>query len=241
MQRNKYILKSREGIILYPFLCLALLLIIIQAGCATFAKENRERHANAYQRDLIEVTQKELPEDQKVSLEDCIRIALRNNLKGQTAEIQARIKKLERRIAFSNFLPSLVGFASFTSTSDSFVFDPDYWMSGLSGVLTVFNEFANINEYKAAREREREAIVQREEACLAIILQVIKAHVNLKNAEEALALAEKSWAVAGGRTGYCQEGPQGRPCLCPCHREDKPEDPGNRGDGPAGPACAQDR
>jgi outer membrane protein TolC len=417
MQRNKYILKSSKSVILFLSLCIALLFMIMQAGCATLTKENRERHADTYQRNLIELTQTELTGEREVSLEDCIQIALRNNLKGQTAGIRARIKKLERKIAFSNFLPALelkgdysawehqpmvkvsegptgpvyhamhdtditefalearmpifapaawylyavhkrgedigellmeytkqmitlqvtglyyqclaleetenslasrvaasetlqqqmddyyqeglvsewqlkqvealalarrielnhtkrsireakadllgsmglspladirlfpetpldapdggldelvlqallnnpqmhisdrtveilkdrakiaisnflpnlVGFASFTSTSDSFVFDPDYWISGLSGVLNVFNGFANIYEYKAAREREREAMVQREEACLAMMLQVIKAHLNLENAEDALALAEKSLTVARGR------------------------------------------
>jgi len=417
MRLSNSIVQSRKDAFPYLFLCLALLLSFLQAGCATFAKENRESHADAYQKSLTELTRKELPEDKEVALEDCVRIALRNNLKGRTAEIQARIKKLERRISFanflpslelkadytawdhqpmvkagegptgpvyiamhdtdihkfvvqaqmpilapatwylyamhkrgeriggllleytrrmitlqvsalyyqclaleerkdallsrvasaealqdqisayyeeglvsewqlkqvealvlarrmelnhttrgireakadllgamglsplaeirllaetplkppdgtledlvlqallhnpqlhiadrtveiqkdqariaiSNFLPSLVGFASFTHTSDSYVFDPDYWMSGLSGVLSVFNGFANINEYKAAREREREAAVQREEACLSMMLQVIKAHLNLENAEEALALAEKSLAVAEGR------------------------------------------
>ena len=413
MHSNHYISKLMKETFSCPILYLALLLMIVQAGCAIFPKGIRERHAEAYQRDLIELTQQELLEDQGVSLEDCIRIALRNNLQGQTAEIRARVKKLERRIAFShflpkleltgnytawdhqpkikvnegvyhamhdtqiskyaleaqmpifapatwylyamhkrgeevagllleytrqmitlqvtalyyqclalqetknalksrvsaaealqdqmiaynqegmvsewqakqvealvlarrmelnhtmrsirqakadllgamglspladirllketplqapngtledlvlqallhnpqmhisdraveiqknqagiaitNFLPNLVGFAGFTHTSDSFVFDPDYWMSGLSGVLTVFNGFANINEYKAAREREREAIVQREEACLAVMLQVIKARLNCEDAQEALALAEKSQAVAEGR------------------------------------------
>lgn len=416
MQRNKYILRSRKGSISFLSLCIALLLMIMQAGCATSAKESRERHADTYQRNLLELTQTELAGEKEASLEDCIGIALRNNLQGQTAEARARIKKLERKIAFSNFfptlelkgdytawehqpmvkvsegptgpvyhamhdtditefalevqmpvfapaawylytvhkrgedigellleytkqmitlqvtglyyqclalqetenslasrvaanealqqqmnsyyqeglvsewqleqvealvlagvmelnytkraileakadllgsmglspladielltetplevpdrsleelvlqallhnpqmhisdrtveiqkdrariaitnfLPGLVGFASFTSTSDSFVFDPDYWMNGLSGVLNVFNGFANINEYKAAREWEREAMVQREEACLAIILQVIKAHLNLGNAEDAMALAEKSLNVAKG-------------------------------------------
>ncbi|MBN2372692.1 TolC family protein [bacterium] len=401
----------------YMPLCLALLVAFIHAGCATSSKESREGHAHTYQKGLAELTRKELPEDKEVSLEDCVRIALRNNLQGETAQIQARIKKLERKTAFANFLPSLelkadytlwdhqpmvkagegptgptyrgthdtdilkfvveaqmpilapstwylyamhkrgeeiggllleytrqmvtmqvtalyyqclaleekgnslassvvsaetlqdqisvyyseglvsewqmkqaeamviarrmelnntarglrdakacllvamglsplaeirlltevplkppdgtleelvlqallhnpqlhisdrtveiskdhariaitnflpnlMGFASFTHTSDSYVFDPDYWMSGLAGVLSVFNGFASINEYKAAREREREATVQREEACLTMMLQVIKAYLNLENADDALALAEKSLAVAEGR------------------------------------------
>ncbi|MGA1796243.1 MAG: TolC family protein [bacterium] len=422
--RDNDVSRSRKVIIAGVSLCCALLLILMQAGCANIAGEVRERNADVYQKKLMELTRQELPEDHGLSLDDCIRIALRNNLQGRTAEIRARVRKLERRIAFAhflptlqlkgdytawdhqpkirvsegvyhamhdtqistfameaqmpvfapatwylyamhkrgeeiggllleytrqmitlqvtalyyqclalqetedalksrvaaaealqeqmnaynhegmvsewqvkqvealvlarrmalnhtgrsirqakadllgamglspladirllaktplkapdnslgelvlqallhnpqmhiadraveiqkdqariaitNFLPRLVGFAGFTHTSDSFVFDPDYWMSGLAGVLTVFNGFANIHEYKAAREREREAMVQREEACLAVMLQVIKADLNCENAQEALALAEKSLTVAEGRLSeieaQCQEG-----------------------------------
>jgi outer membrane protein TolC len=42
-------------------------------------------------------------------------------------------------------------------------------------------------------------MVQREEVCLALMLQVIKAQLNCENAEEALALSEKSLTVAEGR------------------------------------------
>jgi outer membrane protein TolC len=145
---------------------------------------------------LLMETPLEAPEK---SLEELMFHALLHNPQMHISDRIVEIQKDQARIAIMNFLPSLVGFASFTSTSDSFVFDPDYWMSGLSGVLTIFNGFANINEYKAVRERGREAMVQREEACLTVMLQVIKAHLNLENAEEAMALAEKSQAVAKGR------------------------------------------
>ena len=145
---------------------------------------------------LLKETPLEAPDG---TLEDLVLQALLNNPQMHISDRAVEIQKDQARIAITNFLPSLVGFASFTHTSDSFVFDPDYWMSGLSGVLTVFNGFANINEYKAAREREREAMVQREEACLTVMLQVIKARLNCENAQEALALAEKSLTVAEGR------------------------------------------
>ena len=65
--------------------------------------------------------------------------------------------------------------------------------------MTVFNGFANINEYKAAREREKEAMVQREEMCLTIMLQVIKAFLTLQDVQEDLLLAQKNFEVVSGR------------------------------------------
>lgn len=132
-------------------------------------------------------------------IEDLVLQALLDNPQLRISDRMIEIQRDQARMAIANFLPKLVGFASFTDTSDSFTFDPDYWMSGLSGVLTIFNGFKNINEYKAAREQEREAMVEREEACLAVMLEVIKAYLSVQDAEEGLAVAQKSLQVAKGR------------------------------------------
>jgi len=135
----------------------------------------------------------------KGALEELILQALLENTQLHIADRTVEIQHDKAKIALSNFLPHLIGFAGFTSTSNSFVLDKSYWMGGLAGVLTVFNGFANVNEYKAARERKREAMVQREELCLTIMLQVIKAHLNFQDVQEELVLAQKKFEVVSGR------------------------------------------
>ncbi len=135
----------------------------------------------------------------KEELEELIFQALLENPQLHIADRTVEIQHDRAKIVLSNFLPHLIGFASFTSTSNSFVLDKSYWMGGLAGVLTVFNGFANVNEYKAAREQEKEAMVQREEASLTIMLQVIKAHLNLQDVQEELVLAQKKFEVVSGR------------------------------------------
>jgi len=135
----------------------------------------------------------------KEALEELILQALLENPQLHIADRTVEIQHDRAKIALSNFLPHLIGFAGFTSTSNSFVFDKSYWMGGLAGVLTVFNGFANVNEYKAARERKKEAMVQREELCLTIMLQVIKAHLNLQDIQEELVLAQKKFEVVSDR------------------------------------------
>jgi len=67
------------------------------------------------------------------------------------------------------------------------------------GVLAVFDGFANVHQYQAAREQVKKASLTREDACLTVILQTIKAYLSLENAHENLTLAKKSLTVAARR------------------------------------------
>jgi len=132
-------------------------------------------------------------------LEEWVAQALLGNPRLHIADRQAAIQREQVNLALAEFLPKLAGFASFNHTSDSFVKYPDFWMYGLSGVMSIFNGFANVNEYRAAREREEDAFLQREEQCLTVMLEVIQAYYNVKNARSGVALSEKLFSVASGR------------------------------------------
>ena len=129
-------------------------------------------------------------------LEDLVLQALLNNPQLHIADRTVELQKDKIKMALSNFLPSLIGIAAFTDTSNSFVLDQKYWMGGFAGVFSVFNGFSSVNEYKAARAQKKEALVQREELCLSIMLEVIKASLNLQDVEEQRQLAQKSLDVA---------------------------------------------
>jgi len=147
----------------------------------------------------ITLVKEELLEAPKEPLEELIIQALLEHPQLHIADRTVEIHQYKAKIALSNFLPNLIGMASFTSTSNSFVLDKGYWLGGLAGVMTVFNGFANVNEYKAAREQEKEAMVQREEACLTVMLQVIKAYLTMQDVQEGLLLAQKNFEVVSER------------------------------------------
>ncbi len=112
------------------------------------------------------------------------------------ADHEIAIKKEKVKVAITSFLPKLIGFANRTHSSDSFMLFPNYWTMGLAGTVSLFNGFANINEYEAAKEHQKEAFIQREEATMALILEVVKAHLNLKNAREEMILAGKAFGMS---------------------------------------------
>jgi len=123
-------------------------------------------------------------------LADWILEALLNNPRLSIADRLAAIEREKVRIAITEFLPMLAGFAARSHTSNSFMTYPYATAFGFTGLMTLFNGFANINEYKAARLGEEQAFLSREQESLAIMLEVVKARSNLEEARSTLQLAD---------------------------------------------------
>ena len=130
------------------------------------------------------------------NLEDLITEALLNHPRLRIADREIAIGKEKVKIALSGFLPSLTGFADRVNTTDAFQRYSSYWMTGLSGVLTVFNGFANLYEYDAAKENVKKASLEREQATLALMLEVFRAYQNLQLVQDAVAVAEDNYSTA---------------------------------------------
>ncbi|MCP4589245.1 MAG: hypothetical protein GY842_00735, partial [bacterium] len=87
---------------------LASLVAVTSTGCRRFNGEKvRRDHAERYPRALAQTTERALAERGPLGLEDCVRLALEHSLETRSAEIQQRIAKLDGKIAFANFLPSV--------------------------------------------------------------------------------------------------------------------------------------
>ena len=123
-------------------------------------------------------------------LEDWILEALMNNPRLAIADRQVAIEREKVRIAIADFLPMLAGFAGRSHTSNSFMTYPYATAFGFTGLMTIFNGFANINEYRAARVEEEQAFLSREQESLAMMLEVVRAHSNLADARSILRLAD---------------------------------------------------
>ncbi len=132
----------------------------------------------------------------KDTLEDLIAEALLSHPRLRIADREIAIEKERIKIALTSFVPSLTGFADRVNTTDSFQKYSSYWMTGLSGVLAVFNGFANIYEYEAAKENVKKAAFEREQATLALMLEVLQAYQNLQLAQDGIAVAEDNFNVA---------------------------------------------
>jgi outer membrane protein TolC len=124
------------------------------------------------------------------NLEDLITEALLSHPQLRIADREIEIEKEKVKIALSGFLPSLTGFADRVNTTDAFQRYSSYWMMGLSGVLTIFNGFANLYEYDAAKENVKKSALEREQATLALMLEVFRAYQNLQLAQDAVTIAE---------------------------------------------------
>jgi outer membrane protein TolC len=139
------------------------------------------------------------------SLESLITEALISHPELHIADRRVAIEERKVELSITIFLPTLMGFASNVDSSDSFLTYSNYWVTGLAGTLRVFDGFANVNTYKLVREQRKDAYIRREQASLALMIKVIKAYLNLTNAEEAMALAEQFHVVASKRFAEVEE------------------------------------
>ncbi len=94
------------------------------------------------------------------------------------------VKEDAVKIAIAGFFPMVGLFTEYTNSSNSYQYYENIWSYGISGVLTVFDGFANIQEYKAAKQERTQAMIEREQQCLKIILEVIKARDLLDKAKD---------------------------------------------------------
>lgn len=139
------------------------------------------------------------------SLEVLITEALLNHPSLAISDRQVAVEKEKIKAAVTNFLPNLTGFASRVNTSDSHQVFTNYWLGGLSGAITIFDGFTNINQYKAAKESHKDAILRRQQATLTLMLQVIRALDQVRLAQEQVELARQINQVASKHLAEVRE------------------------------------
>ncbi len=118
------------------------------------------------------------------SLEELVLEALLNR---PELHIQDRVYEIERdrvKAALAAFLPEIYAGGAFSYTKDSFVRYSSQWIGGITGIMSLFNGFADVNSYKAAKRRRKAAFIRREQACMMIMLQVQQAWLNMQTTME---------------------------------------------------------
>ncbi len=131
--------------------------------------------------------------------EEMITRALLAHPQLRASDREVAINRQMVKAAVADFLPSLLGFGGVSYSSDSFTKYSTSWSGGFSGVMTLFNGFASVNNYRIEREREKAAWLRREEMCLTVMLQVMRARGALEDARRDAALAERNLELASLR------------------------------------------
>lgn len=163
------------------------------------AKMNLKRTLNLnMQEDIklekIETSTVELPE-----LEECIYRALNGNEILQISEKGKEINEDLKKIAITNFLPKIVLGGGYVSSSNQTLADPDFLFGNVSGVISIFNGFKNINEYKKAVRREKIGELNLEKQFMTTVLEVTKAYENVKTAQELWSMAKLNYEAESGK------------------------------------------
>lgn len=127
------------------------------------------------------------------SLEDLILQALKNHPQIQIEDRKVEISEDEIKLAITQFLPLVGGFSKWEYTSNSYTMYSQSVLYGIHSVLTLFNGFANIQQYRIAREKREKAFLEREETALSLIVGVIRAKNDLEKAKEDSKLAHQAF------------------------------------------------
>lgn len=145
---------------------------------------------------LIDTDLFKVPENE---LEELVMIALQNNEQLKIAVENIQISNDELKIALTNFIPVLSGFANISHTSNDYMRYANQTLLGLSGVVTLFNGFKNVNEYRRAKANREKYFLNQEETILKVMLQVIESYNNLNTVSDILELTKLNLSVSENR------------------------------------------
>ena len=99
--------RAGSAILLARFLAVGMVAMSL-SGCFSFdGRKARTGNVQTFLDTLGKNTREAFAECDEFKLDDCVRVALRNNLSVRASDIDARISKLDKKIAFANFLPSV--------------------------------------------------------------------------------------------------------------------------------------
>jgi len=150
-----------------------------------------------------------IPEDTVYKLpplEDVVYDALVNSEVIKINHNLVAISKDKIKIAMSRFLPQISLDAGLVGTSVSYLNPQNILFGAITGFLSLFNGFKDVNEYKKAKLQSEAAYIQREEAIMKKELEVevgsatdtdlLKAMSELEKAESIKLKTEYKYSVS---------------------------------------------
>ena len=110
--------------------------------------------------------------------------AMLNRLELKVSDREISIRRDLIHMTIANFLPKISLFSNYTNSSNSFYYYENILSYGISGLLALFDGFTNIQAYKEAKEKQKQAMVKREQLCMKIMLEVISARNQLDRVKD---------------------------------------------------------
>jgi len=123
-------------------------------------------------------------------LEECILNSLTNNETLKISNLNVDVSQNAKKIAISNFLPKIILGGGYVNNSNKILSDPSFLNVNVSGVISLFNGFKNINEYKKAIRKEKIANLNLEKEFMKTIIETANAYYNLKKIDELLEISK---------------------------------------------------
>lgn len=163
------------------------------------AKMNLKRTLNLNMQEDIKLEKIESENVALPTLEECIYTALNGNEILQMREKGQEINEDLKKIAITNFLPKIVLGGGYINNSNHTLADPDFLFGNVSGVISVFNGFKNINEYKKAVRKEKIGELTLEKQFMTTVLEVTKAYENVKTTQELWKMAKLNYEAEVGK------------------------------------------
>ena len=140
-----------------------------------------------------------IPEDTVYKLpplEDVVYDALVNSEVIKINHNLVAISKDKIKIAMSRFLPQISLDAGLVGTSVSYLNPQNILFGAITGFLSLFNGFKDVNEYKKAKLQSEAAYIQREDAIMNTIISAVNSYNNVQKSIEDKELADLNYNVA---------------------------------------------
>lgn len=143
-----------------------------------------------------------IPEDidyELPPLEDVVYDALVNSELIKINHNIVAISKDKIKIAMSRFLPQISLGGGIIGTGISYLDPKNILFGAITGFLSLFNGFKDVNEYKKAKLQSEAAYIQREDVIMNTIVSAVNSYNNVQKSIEDKELADMNYNIAEQR------------------------------------------
>lgn len=140
-----------------------------------------------------------IPEDTVYDLpllEDVVYDALINSELIKINHNLVAISKDKIKIAMTSFLPQISLNAGIIETGMTFLNPKNILFGAITGFLSIFNGFKDVNEYKKAKLQSEAAYIQREEIVMNTIISAVDSYNNVQKSMEDKELTDMNYNIA---------------------------------------------
>ncbi len=159
----------------------------------------RTLNLNPLDEDKLNLDEEILFPENLPPMEDCIYEAIAGNEMLKITETGKEASRDVKKIAVANFLPKIILGGGYLNNSNEILSSPDFLYGNVTGVLSIFNGFKNINEYKKAVRKEKIAELKLEKEFMTTIIETAKAYKNVEKAEEMRYISSLNFQAETGR------------------------------------------